>query len=94
MRKFLVLIITLICSVQTFANHISGGELFYEYMGAGSVANTNKYKITMRLFRDCHPKDPRTQLLEEEVAVVGIYHTSSLLLQSSVPLTLQRPIPT
>jgi gliding motility-associated-like protein len=93
MKKFIVLIITLFCSIQTFANHISGGELFYEYVGGGSAANTSKYKITMRLFRDCNPKDPLTQLLDAEVVVIGIYHSSGLLLQSSLPLKLQRPIP-
>jgi len=93
MKKYIILIITHLCFIQAFANHISGGELFYEYQGAGVSANSSKYKITMRLFRDCHPVDAMTQLLDDEVVVIGVYHTNGLTLQSSVPLQLKRPIP-
>lgn len=94
MKKFIVLITALFCFIQTFANHISGGELFYEYVGPGIAANSSKYKITMRLSRDCHPADPMTQLLENELVLIGIYDNTGLTFQSSVQLTLQLPIPT
>lgn len=93
LKKFTVLIITLLPFIQLFANHISGGELFYEYLGPGSAANTGRYKVTMRLFRDCHPPDPMTQLLDNEVVLIGIYDNSTLTLQTSQQLVLQRPIP-
>src|SRR6476646_5422865 len=93
MKKFIVLIITLLYFFPVYASHISGGELFYEYIGPGTSANSSKYKITMRLFRDCHPADPLAQALESEVVVVGIYHNSDLTFQSSVELQLIRPIP-
>lgn len=94
LKKLIVLIITLLPFLQLLANHISGGELFYEYIGAGSAANTSRYKVTMRLFRDCHPADPMTQLLDKEVVLIGIYDNSTLTLQTSQELILQRPIPT
>ena len=50
MKKLLLLIIILSAFFDTYANHIAGGELFYEYMGPGATANTKKYKLTMRLF--------------------------------------------
>lgn len=94
MKKFIILIITLLFFIQGFANHISGGELFYQYIGAGSAANSSKYKVTMRLFRDCNPPPgTMTQLLNDEVVVIGIYHSSTLSLYTSVPLVLERPIP-
>lgn len=34
------------------ASHIVGGEMTYEYVGPGSVPNTSKYAITLKLFRD------------------------------------------
>lgn len=34
------------------AAHIVGGEMIYEYIGPGSASNTNKYIITLKLFRD------------------------------------------
>lgn len=94
MKKLVILIITFLCFTRAFANHISGGELFYEYLGRGSAANTNKYKITMRLFRDCHPQDQMTQLLENETVIVGVYHNNGSNLYTKTKLELQRPIPT
>ena len=95
MKKFLVLIIiTLLYFLPASASHISGGELFYEYQGPGSTPNSSKYKLTIRLFSDCHPIDPgSTQVLENETVVIGIYNTNGLTFQSSVRLTLQLPIP-
>ena len=34
------------------AAHIVGGEMIYQYQGPGSNPNTNKYVITLKLFRD------------------------------------------
>ncbi|HWN89200.1 MAG TPA: T9SS type B sorting domain-containing protein [Chitinophagaceae bacterium] len=52
MKKLLV--IFFICSaIPSFARHITGGEIFYEYLGPGAAAGTSQYKITLRLFRDC-----------------------------------------
>jgi gliding motility-associated-like protein len=37
------------------AAHISGGELYYRYLGAGTTPGTSRYEISLRLFRDCNP---------------------------------------
>lgn len=34
------------------AAHIVGGEMIYQYQGPGAAANTNRYIITLKLFRD------------------------------------------
>ncbi|MGB4846195.1 MAG: PKD domain-containing protein [Ferruginibacter sp.] len=52
MKKFLFISLFLIFAIPSFANHISGGEMIYQYLGPGSAANTKKYRITLRLFRD------------------------------------------
>ena len=52
MKKLLV-IFFICCAVPSFARHITGGEIFYEYLGPGATAGTSQYKITLRLFRDC-----------------------------------------
>ena len=36
------------------ASHIVGGEVFYTYLGPGVGANTSRYLISLRLFRDCN----------------------------------------
>lgn len=90
MKKLLVFLITIFSFLSSFANHIAGGELFYEYLGPGSSANTSKYKLTMRLFRDCHSNG---QTLESERVVIGVYATNSMSLFTKVSLTEQLPIP-
>ncbi len=52
MKKLLV-IFFISCTVPSFARHITGGEIFYEYIGPGGTAGTSTYKITLKLFRDC-----------------------------------------
>ncbi|MDQ6815222.1 MAG: hypothetical protein M3040_15910, partial [Bacteroidota bacterium] len=90
MKKLVLLIITIFYFCPVFASHIAGGELFYEYSGAGSSANTSRYKVTMRLFRDCRSAG---QTLEDERVVIGIYRTNEKSLFSTLNLVLQRPIP-
>jgi gliding motility-associated-like protein len=53
MNKYSILLVLLFFSCkEIFANHISGGEIIYEYLGPGGSANTKQYRITLRLFRD------------------------------------------
>jgi gliding motility-associated-like protein len=90
MKKLLVFVITIFSFLSTFASHIAGGELYYEYIGTGSTPNTNRYRLTMRLFRDCHSVG---QAIEDERVVIGIYRTNQLSLYTKVELTLERPVP-
>lgn len=52
MKKFVFTTFLLIFSIPIFANHISGGEMIYQYIGPGNTSNSKRYKITLRLFRD------------------------------------------
>lgn len=51
MKKF-ILILFIFCAVNSFARHIVGGEIYYEYIGPGATPGTSVYKITLRLFKD------------------------------------------
>ena len=53
MKKYLLLIVLILFTASLFANHIAGGEMTYIYVGPGSTSNIGKYKITLRLYRDC-----------------------------------------
>ena len=53
MKKFLLSILSSVSLSFVFAAHISGGEMYYKYLGPGLLPNTSKYEITLRLFRDC-----------------------------------------
>jgi gliding motility-associated-like protein len=52
MKRFLVSTLFIFSFFYGFANHISGGEMIYQYMAPGSAPNSRIYKITLRLFRD------------------------------------------
>ncbi|MFM2359157.1 MAG: hypothetical protein RLY16_1150 [Bacteroidota bacterium] len=49
----LLLFASLLFLSNVQASHISGGEMYYKYIGPGTAANTLRYEITLRLFRDC-----------------------------------------
>lgn len=80
-RFFFIIFISLITSTA-IARHIAGGELYYEYIGIGNGINTNKYKVTLRLFRDCASTGPR---LEDENVNVGIYENGVLVQTLNLP---------
>ncbi|HMK03567.1 MAG TPA: PKD domain-containing protein [Ferruginibacter sp.] len=52
MKKILVFSFFLLLFSNAYANHISGGEMIYQYIGPGTSPNTKIYRITLRLFRD------------------------------------------
>jgi gliding motility-associated-like protein len=52
--KILILqILICVCSINAFASHIVGGEVYYKYLGQGNTDGTSMYQIYLRLFRDC-----------------------------------------
>ncbi|HQY10829.1 MAG TPA: hypothetical protein PK133_01405, partial [Ferruginibacter sp.] len=52
MKKVLFASLLVLLFSNTFASHISGGEMIYQYLGPGSSPNTKSYRITLKLFRD------------------------------------------
>lgn len=89
MKKIFFIIVILLYVLHANAKHVAGGELFYEYIGPGSTANTNSYRVTLRLFRDCASTGPQ---LESENVVVGIYDGNALI--QTLPLFLNGGIST
>lgn len=55
-KKFIPLLVAFfLLSGYAIAGHIAGGEIYYKYLGKGVAANSSKYRITLRLFRECNP---------------------------------------
>ena len=52
MKKIFLTSIILLSAFLVSAKHIIGGEMIYEYLGKGTAPNTNKYRVTLKLFRD------------------------------------------
>lgn len=75
MKKYFLLLLVLTVSVPGFALHIAGGELYYKYIGPGDSPNTDKYTITLRLFRECHPVVPagQTAAAMPDAVELGVY---------------------
>lgn len=54
MKKIgILLILSFFIYKQSFANHTKGGWMYYEYIGPGSLPNTVKYRITLKLYTAC-----------------------------------------
>ncbi len=54
LRKHFLFLVLISLSLPVFAKHIAGGEMSYAYLGPGTLANSGKYRITLRLYRDCY----------------------------------------
>lgn len=84
MKKLLV-IIFIGFTIPSFARHITGGEIFYEYVGPGGVAGTSTYKITLKLFRDCFSGGAEL----DQIAYIGIFEKLSNIKVNSSPFEVK-----
>ena len=66
---FTIFVFLLVFNCQ--AHHIIGGEMIYQYLGVGATANTSKYLITLKIFRDQNAP-PGTAPMPSEV-YIGIF---------------------
>ena len=78
MKKYFLTIIIFFGLYSTvIARHITGGELYYTYIGPGASANSFKYQITLRLYRDCYSTgaqlDDVAAISTNDVWAVGDY---------------------
>ena len=54
MKKFLFTLFFLFFTLNLLASHIVGGEVAYTYLGPGSLPNTSRYSVLLRLFTECN----------------------------------------
>ena len=81
MRTFLFLCTFLLLSTASFALHGVGGTLTYEYIGNGTSPNTEKYRITVKHYIDCHG----TQFIEASV-FVGLFDATNNTLIKTITI--------
>src|SRR3954454_19033789 len=85
MKKIFLLILLITSSLQMFASHIVGGEVFYTYLGPGTTANTSKYKVSLRLFRDCNVQCGQGSVAcLPAVAIVSIFTNATPYIRKAV----------
>ena len=51
MKKIVLFLLLSFIVLNTFATHIIGGEMRYEYIGPGAAPNTKQYRIRLLLLR-------------------------------------------
>jgi gliding motility-associated-like protein len=83
MKKLFGVFVFLLPFLNSFATHIAAGELYYTYQGPGAAANTSRYLITMKLFRECASAG---QDLNTETVQIGIYNNPNLTLNQTLTL--------
>jgi hypothetical protein len=61
-----------VLSAPVNAKHIAGGEVSYVYLGKGTAANTARYRVTLKLYRECETNP--TEI--EPYVILSIYASS------------------
>jgi gliding motility-associated-like protein len=86
-KKLIAAILFLVgLNLSTEARHIAGGEMSYVYLGIGSNANSGRYKIIMRLYRDCQT----TGADFDRPASITIYQTGQTNIYQDLKVPLLR----
>lgn len=74
MKKIFFILLFSLSFFFSFANHLKGGWIYYEYLGSGSTPNTSKYRITVNQYLDCH-SNPNGQV--DNSIFLGIFDGAS-----------------
>lgn len=74
MKKLLFFACFVLLTLGSFANHITGGTMYYEYKGVDANGN-HIYTITLKLYRDCFAPAGSAQL--DPDAIIGIFNKST-----------------
>jgi gliding motility-associated-like protein len=78
MKKISLLILIITCTLASFANHITGGKMYYKYLGKNSNGDC-RYRVTLNLYRDCFSNGAPL----DEDAAIGIFRTVNRTMVSS-----------
>jgi gliding motility-associated-like protein len=82
-RILLFILISFFLSVPVFANHITGGEMFYTLVSQNG--NDYTYRVTLKLYRDCFSTGAQL----DASAPIAVYNKSTgvMVWSSSIPRT-------
>ncbi len=90
MKQTVSILVFLFLASVCYATHIVGGEVFYQYLGADAASGNSKYRVSVRLFRDCLvPCGGNSNVAcLPSTTLVSIYETNSSSAYSTVSLPL------
>ncbi|MCB9183474.1 MAG: PKD domain-containing protein [Flavobacteriales bacterium] len=87
LRRTLLWLLPLLLATPSWATHIIGGDMYYDYLG------NNQYRVTLRLYRDCGP-DNVNQTGFDAFAQLGVFNSSGTLVDdASVALPDEITVP-
>lgn len=89
MKRIIVTIFLSIFFLQAFSAHIKGGFFTYEYLGPGSSAGFNKYKITLTIYMICNPSVGQVT----NPITFTIFNGNTSAMYSNPPVNLTRRYP-
>jgi gliding motility-associated-like protein len=98
LKKLIFFLFFTYLSNDSLARHVTGGEVNYKYLGPGSTANSKRYRITLKIFRDnsCDFAGPANPCSGMPVNVIlGIYDNvdnEKVIPNISVPLESISPL--
>lgn len=85
MKKRVLLAILVLCGVASYADHIKGGWIYYEYLGAGTINPAHhRYRVIVKVYRDCGTgsADPTNPQNSPTAAITIFAGTSATIVQT------------
>lgn len=83
MKRILILLVLLGSTLTTFANHLVGGDFWYEYVSHNNSNNTTRYLITIKIYRECDQNNP---------ALPTFIYTNAYLDSATYPYVLNKQL--
>jgi gliding motility-associated-like protein len=87
MKKHFFLIFFLISYLASYADHIKGGWMYYEYVGKSPDGTKLEYKVTVKVYRNCENSDPNSNQNDKSIFIT-VYNSASK--QQVANVTAQR----
>jgi hypothetical protein len=96
-RALFIFLVILFSTDVAYADHIAGGEVSYTFLGNASTPNAGRYRITLKLYRDCDsdgaPLDPTVAITIYPSGSGIFYINRAVSLGSTDIISLQNPDP-
>jgi gliding motility-associated-like protein len=86
MKKLFFSFIVSLFTSAAFANHITGGEMYYTL--TGQSGNNYTYHVVLKLYRDCNAPPDAADL--DPAAAIGIFNNSTFALAWSRSITMTK----
>jgi gliding motility-associated-like protein len=97
LKKYFIFLFFLVITLPAIAKHIAGGEMSYVYLGVGTTPNSGKYRVTLKLYRDCDTDgaqlDPTSTITIYQLGSNSFFLNEKAPLEKTETVLLTRPDP-